>query len=165
MKFKSVIILSSAIDTHTTWLMCLNAFALLIFIYGWAGMLPGLCRFKTLHLSLWLSEHALERLIRWVNECFGILKSTEYNEQSRFYYFSSVILVPTGKNIFNFGKNWNIGKMPKLDSIRLSMFVDIFCEESKSVPVFFFYNSKIGVVNFGSRIIHPRIIHPRIFHF
>ena len=32
---------------------------------GWAGVPISLSRSKTLPLSLWLSEHALERLISW----------------------------------------------------------------------------------------------------
>ena len=45
--------------------MCLNIFASLIFILGWAGVFATLCRSKTLPLYMWLSEHVLERLIRW----------------------------------------------------------------------------------------------------
>ena len=43
--------------------MYLNFFALLVIIYGWAGVPAALCRFRTMPVSLCLSEHALVRLI------------------------------------------------------------------------------------------------------
>ena len=57
-----------------TWLMYLNVFALFILIDGWLGVPAALCRSKTLLLSLWLSEYALERLIRWVIPLFRVME-------------------------------------------------------------------------------------------
>ena len=45
-------------------LMYLNVFVLVIFIHGWHSIPANLCRSKIFLLSLWLSEHTLERLIR-----------------------------------------------------------------------------------------------------
>ena len=144
MKFESAILFSSAFAFDTAHIFeCTSAFCFVNFHY-WLVCNPcsSLCRSKTLLFPLWLSEHELKQLIRWIDCAYFMhLRNFALQDAKPFWSFWSILIFFNTnsyikKDSKSFFINHFFGLMSTISDFFFIIYSGLICSCSKRCAIF-----------------------------